>query len=81
MADLNQWIILLMRNSFRLQTLSSPTQYLAQPPLEIEKRIDAIQVEKKAKPNGDVIMREISVKRNYTRYSDQNKSEVHQTVV
>ncbi|KAG1041836.1 hypothetical protein G6F25_003635 [Rhizopus arrhizus] len=58
---------------FRLETLSSHTQYLAQLPLESEKRIDAMQVEKEAKPNGDVVMRETSVKRNYTRYSDQDK--------
>ena len=58
---------------FRLETLSSHTQYLAQLPLKSEKRIDAMQVEKKAKPKGDAIMREISVKRNYTRYSDQDK--------
>ncbi|KAI8388925.1 uncharacterized protein BYT42DRAFT_592589 [Radiomyces spectabilis] len=32
-----------------------------------------MQVEKDAKPNGDAIMREISVKRNYTRYSEQDK--------
>ncbi|KAL4211738.1 hypothetical protein AB4K20DRAFT_1898545 [Rhizopus microsporus] len=32
-----------------------------------------MQVEKEAKPNGDVVMRETSVKRNYTRYSDQDK--------
>jgi transposase len=58
---------------FRLETLSSHTQYLSQLPLESEKRIDAMQVEKEAKPNGDVIMRETSVKRNYTHYSDQDK--------
>ncbi|KAG1448982.1 hypothetical protein G6F55_010385 [Rhizopus delemar] len=58
---------------FRLETLSSHTQYLAQLPLESEKRIDAMQLEKEVKPNGDVIMRETSVKRNYTRYSDQDK--------
>ncbi|CEJ05593.1 hypothetical protein RMCBS344292_19531 [Rhizopus microsporus] len=58
---------------FRLEILSSHTQYLFQLPLESEKRINAMQVEKEAKPNGDVIMRETSVKRNYTRYSDQDK--------
>ncbi|OAD74144.1 Homeodomain-like DNA binding domain-containing transcription factor [Phycomyces blakesleeanus NRRL 1555(-)] len=58
---------------FRLETLSSHTQYLSQLPLESEKRIDAMQVEKEAKPNGDVTMREASVKQNYTRYSDQDK--------
>ncbi|CEI91414.1 hypothetical protein G6F70_002992 [Rhizopus microsporus] len=32
-----------------------------------------MQVEKEAKSNRDVIMREASGKRNYTRYSDQDK--------
>ncbi|OAD67335.1 hypothetical protein PHYBLDRAFT_63665 [Phycomyces blakesleeanus NRRL 1555(-)] len=58
---------------FRLETLSSHTQYLSQLPLESEKRIDTMQVEKEAKPNGDFTMRETSVKRNYTHYSDQDK--------
>jgi transposase len=59
---------------FRLETLSSHTQYLAQLPLESEKGIEAIQVEKEVvNPGGDVKMREISVKRNYTRYFDQDK--------
>ena len=59
---------------FRLETLSSHTQYLAQLPLESEKGIEAMQVEKKvAKPRGNVKMRETSVKRSYTRYSDQDK--------
>ncbi|CEG82112.1 hypothetical protein RMATCC62417_16234 [Rhizopus microsporus] len=58
---------------FRLETLSSHTQYLAQLPLESEKVIEAIQVEKEVKPGSDVAMRETSVKRNYTRYSDQDK--------
>ncbi|CEG81694.1 hypothetical protein RMATCC62417_15859 [Rhizopus microsporus] len=58
---------------FRLETLSSHTQYLAQLPLESEKRIETMQIEKEAKSNRDVIMRETSGKRNYTRYSDQDK--------
>ncbi|KAL1932186.1 hypothetical protein VTP01DRAFT_9242 [Rhizomucor pusillus] len=58
---------------FRLETLSSLTQYLAQLPLKSEKEIEAMQIEKEAKPSNDVIMRETSVKRNYTRYSDQDK--------
>ncbi|CEJ01779.1 hypothetical protein RMCBS344292_15800 [Rhizopus microsporus] len=59
---------------FRLETLSSHTQYLAQLPLESEKGIETMQVEKEvAKPRGDVKMRETSVKRSYTRYSDQDK--------
>ncbi|KAG1301332.1 hypothetical protein G6F64_011900 [Rhizopus arrhizus] len=32
-----------------------------------------MQIEKEANPNRDVKMRETSVKRNYTRYSDQDK--------
>ncbi|CEG82070.1 hypothetical protein RMATCC62417_16194 [Rhizopus microsporus] len=58
---------------FRLGTLCSHTQYLAQLLLESEKRIEIMQVEKEAKPSRDVIMKETSVKRNYTRYSDQDK--------
>ncbi|KAG1137718.1 hypothetical protein G6F37_010968 [Rhizopus arrhizus] len=59
---------------FRLETLSSHTQYLAQLPLEIEKGIEEIQVEKEVvNPGSDVKMREISVKRSYTRYFDQDK--------
>lgn len=59
---------------FRLETLSSHTQYLAQLPPESEKEIEAMQVEKElVKPRSDVTMREASVKRNYTRYSDQDK--------
>ncbi|EIE81764.1 hypothetical protein RO3G_06469 [Rhizopus delemar RA 99-880] len=58
---------------FRLETLSSHTQYLARLPLEREKETEAMQMEKEAKPNRDVKMRETSVKRNYTRYSDQDK--------
>ncbi|CEP19673.1 hypothetical protein [Parasitella parasitica] len=58
---------------FRLETLSSHTQYLAQRPLEREKMIEAMHVEKEAKPNSNVIMREISVKRNYIRYSNPDK--------
>ncbi|CEG71396.1 hypothetical protein RMATCC62417_07143 [Rhizopus microsporus] len=54
---------------FRLETLSSHTQYLAQLPLESE----TMQIEKEAKPSSDVKMRQASVKRSYTRYSDQGK--------
>ncbi|KAG1170467.1 hypothetical protein G6F70_009073 [Rhizopus microsporus] len=57
---------------FRLETLSSHTQYLAQLPLESEKEVETMQTEER-KPSSDVIMRETSVKRNYTRYSDQDK--------
>ncbi|KAG1578520.1 hypothetical protein G6F48_011862 [Rhizopus delemar] len=59
---------------FRLETLSSHTQYLAQLPLESEKEVETMQTEER-KPSSDVIMRETSVKRNYTRYSDQDKYE------
>ena len=59
---------------FRLETLSSHTQYLAQLSLESEKGIEAMQVEREVvKPRSDVKMRETSVKRSYTRYSDQHK--------
>ena len=55
---------------FRLEALSSHTQYLAQLPLESEKVIEAMQVEKEINPINEVIMRETSMKRNYTLYSD-----------
>ncbi|KAG1147090.1 hypothetical protein G6F37_009566 [Rhizopus arrhizus] len=58
---------------FRLETLSSHTQYLAQLPLENEKTVEAMQVEKEVKPGSDLVMGETSMKRNYTRYSDQDK--------
>ncbi|KAG1283946.1 hypothetical protein G6F66_010795 [Rhizopus arrhizus] len=59
---------------FRLETLSSHTQYLAQLALKSEKEIETMQVEKEVvKPCSDAIMRETSVKQNYTRYCDQDK--------
>ncbi|OAD81086.1 Homeodomain-like DNA binding domain-containing transcription factor [Phycomyces blakesleeanus NRRL 1555(-)] len=58
---------------FRLETLSSHTQYLAQLPLENDKTVEAMQVEKEVKPGSDLVMGETSMKRNYTRYSDQDK--------
>jgi hypothetical protein len=59
---------------FRLEMLNFHTQYLAQLPSENEKEIEAVQVEKAVlRSRSDVIMRETSVKRNYTRYSDQGK--------
>ncbi|KAI7862271.1 hypothetical protein BDF14DRAFT_114960 [Spinellus fusiger] len=61
------------RKQFRLETLSSHTQYLAQLPLESENEVEAMQMEREAKASNDVVMRETSMKRNYTRYSDQDK--------
>ncbi|KAI8640886.1 hypothetical protein BD408DRAFT_433758 [Parasitella parasitica] len=59
---------------FRFETLSSHTQYLAQLALKGEKEIETMQEEKEVvKPCSDVIVRETSVKRNYTRYCDQDK--------
>ena len=58
---------------FRLKTLSSHTQYLAQLPLESERMVEAMQVEKEVKPGNDVVMRKTSMKRNYVRYSDHDK--------
>ncbi|KAG1452272.1 hypothetical protein G6F55_008764 [Rhizopus delemar] len=58
---------------FRLETLSSHTQYLAQMPQESERETEAMQMDIRIKHSSDVIMRETSVKRNYTRYSDQDK--------
>ncbi|KAG1443306.1 hypothetical protein G6F56_010721 [Rhizopus delemar] len=57
---------------FRLETLSSHTQYLAQLPLESEDEVEVMQIEKEAKASNDVVMRRTSMKRNYTRYSDQD---------
>ncbi|CEG70119.1 hypothetical protein RMATCC62417_06068 [Rhizopus microsporus] len=56
-----------------LETLSSHTQYLAQQSLESEKEIEIMQMKQEAKPDSDVTMRDTSLKRNYTRYSDQDK--------
>ncbi|CEG82099.1 hypothetical protein RMATCC62417_16221 [Rhizopus microsporus] len=58
---------------FRLETLSSHTQPLAQLPLGSEKEFEAIQMEKEAKLSSGVIVRETSEKRNYSHYSDQDK--------
>ncbi|ORE10505.1 hypothetical protein BCV72DRAFT_332972 [Rhizopus microsporus var. microsporus] len=62
---------------FHLETLSSHTQYLAQLPVGSRKEFEAMQMEKEAKPSSDVIMRETSEKRNYSRYSDQDKLGIH----
>lgn len=72
MADLNQCIHIVDEEQFCLETLSFYTQYLAQLPLESEREEEIMQMEER-KPNTDVIMRKISVKRNYTRYSDQDR--------
>jgi transposase len=58
---------------FCLKTLSSHTQYLAQQPLEGDKATESMQVGEDVKPDTDAVMRETSIKRNYTRYSDQDK--------
>ncbi|KAG1141341.1 hypothetical protein G6F37_008402 [Rhizopus arrhizus] len=58
---------------FRLETLSFHTQYLAQLPLVDEEIIEIVQVKKEVKPGSDVVMKETSMKRNYTRHSDQDK--------
>ncbi|KAG1490465.1 hypothetical protein G6F45_010876 [Rhizopus arrhizus] len=55
---------------FRLETLGSHTQYLAQRPLAIEE--EAMQTDNQIKDSNDVV-KGTSVKRNYTRYSDQDK--------
>lgn len=43
---------------FHLETLSSHIQYLAQLPLESEKMIEMMQVEKQKKSGSDVIMKD-----------------------
>ena len=58
---------------FRFGTLSSHTQYLAQQPLEGDKATESMQMEEDVKPDTDAVMRETSIKRNYTRYLDQDK--------
>ncbi|KAG1141032.1 hypothetical protein G6F37_008599 [Rhizopus arrhizus] len=58
---------------FCLETLNSHIQYLAQLSLEENKTIEVTQVEDAVKSNTDVAMREASVNRIYTRYSDQDK--------
>ncbi|CEG79295.1 hypothetical protein RMATCC62417_13780 [Rhizopus microsporus] len=57
---------------FHLETLSSDTQYLVQLSLEGENIIETMQVKKEMKLVSDV-MKETLMKRNYTRYSDQDK--------
>jgi hypothetical protein len=42
MADLNQWDYIVDEEQFRLETLSSYTQYSAQLPPEGEKEIEAM---------------------------------------
>lgn len=66
-----QWILLLMRSSFRLEILSSTA-----PLSESEWIIETVRVEKKVKPGSDVVMSETYMGRNYTRYSDQNQVKV-----
>jgi hypothetical protein len=58
---------------FCLETLSSHIQYLTQQPLEGSKAAESMQVEEDVKPDTDAVMRETSIKRNYTRYSGQGK--------
>ncbi|CEG69150.1 hypothetical protein RMATCC62417_05275 [Rhizopus microsporus] len=72
-ANLSRWIILLTRSSFGLETLNPHTQYLAQLSLEENKTMEVTQVKDAVKSNTDVAMREASIKRTYTRYSDQGK--------
>ncbi|CEG66918.1 hypothetical protein RMATCC62417_03417 [Rhizopus microsporus] len=57
---------------FRLETLGSHTQYLAQRPLAIEEEEEVMQMNNQIKDSNDVV-KGTSVKRNYTRYSDQDK--------
>lgn len=58
---------------FRLEMLSSHTQYLARLPLKYEKEVEIMQMENQTKRHNDIIIRETLFKRNYTRYSDQDK--------
>jgi hypothetical protein len=51
--------------------MSSHTQYLL--PLGSETEIETMRMEQEAKSDNDVTMRDTSLKRKYTRYSDQDK--------
>ncbi|CEG79839.1 hypothetical protein RMATCC62417_14255 [Rhizopus microsporus] len=56
---------------YRLETLSSYTQYLSK--LHQEDETGTMQIEDSVEPETDVSMRETSIKRNYTLYTDQDK--------
>lgn len=56
---------------YRLETLSSYTQYLSK--LRQEDETEDMQIENSVEPETDVSMRETSMKRNYTLYTDQDK--------
>ncbi|KAL1935086.1 hypothetical protein VTP01DRAFT_4226 [Rhizomucor pusillus] len=57
---------------YALETLSSYTQYLRNRTRESDGRSDAMQTDD-VKKNVDVRMREASIKRVYTLYTDQDK--------
>ncbi|KAG0163018.1 hypothetical protein DFQ30_000860 [Apophysomyces sp. BC1015] len=58
---------------YRLESLSSYTQYLSTLSQQEGDETDAMQTENNVKAETDVVMRESSIKRNYTLYTDQDK--------
>ncbi|KAL1925902.1 hypothetical protein VTP01DRAFT_7241 [Rhizomucor pusillus] len=53
---------------------TSYTQYLSKLPQERDNKTEAMQIEDDAKAETEVAMREASIKRNYTLYTDQDKA-------
>ncbi|KAG0790251.1 hypothetical protein G6F57_001094 [Rhizopus arrhizus] len=58
---------------YRLETLSSHTQYLSKLHQEENNETQAMQIEDDVKVVTDVAMREMSIKRNYKLYTDQDR--------
>lgn len=58
---------------YRLETLSSYTQYLSKLYQEENNKTEAMQIENSVNAEIDVAMREASIKRNYTLYTNQDK--------
>jgi hypothetical protein len=58
---------------YRLETLSSYTRYLSTLPQQGENETEAMQIKDDVKADIDVAMKEASIKRNYTLYTDQDK--------
>ncbi|KAG0181890.1 hypothetical protein DFQ28_008386 [Apophysomyces sp. BC1034] len=58
---------------YRLESLSPYTQYFSTLSQQEGNETDAMQTEDNVKAETDVVMRESSIKRNYTLYTDQDK--------
>lgn len=58
---------------YRLEALNSHTRYLSTLHEQGENETEAMQIEDSMNTEADVTMREASIKRNYTLYTDQDK--------